>query len=233
MNFFSDLDELDRLGVDANTNKASSWRAPDGREIKNEGMLSRYDFFLSRLRDQGVTKMLELGAGPDDNIGASVRMWKRYFPETAEIHVADIKPSAMALKDEGFFPHVGDLGYQPFLKRLAARTWDFVIDDASYLWIHQILSFRTLFPALRSGGIFICEDLCTSFGDMRAPYSMGLDMRDPVHYFQALSRCTCGKSDATSDMTPEIYQLTDADHKLAAQIHMLSWIRNSVIIVKR
>ena len=104
MNFFSNLGELDKLGVEANTNKASSWLNPEGEKVEREGLLRRYDFFLARLREQGTTKMLELGAGPDDNIGASVRMWQQYFPETTEIHVADIKPSANALKDEGFHP---------------------------------------------------------------------------------------------------------------------------------
>jgi len=233
MKFFEGLDELDRLGVEENTNKASSWRNPAGETINKEGMLKRYDFFLSRLRAQGMTRMLELGAGPDGNIGASVRMWKRYFPKECEIHVADNKPSAKKLDEEGFHTHVGDLGQQPFLNRLANGGWDFVIDDASHLWIHQIMAFRTLFPALHSGGIYICEDLCTSFGAMRAPYSMGFDMRDPVQFFLALSRAACGSPGSSPELISELYALTEADHGMARQIHMISWIKNSVIIVKK
>ena len=233
MNFFSNLGELDKLGVEANTNKASSWLTPAGEKVEREGLLRRYDFFLSRLREQGTTKMLELGAGPDDNIGASVRMWQRYFPETTEIHVADIKPSANALKDEGFHPHIGDLGDTSFLSRLAAHKWDFILDDASHLWIHQIMAFRALFPALRSGGIFICEDLCTSYGTMRAPYSMGIDMRDPVQYFQELSRQICGMPTTAAEEALKTYELTEVDRALVRSIHMICWMGNSVIVIKR
>lgn len=233
MNFFADLEELDRLGVEGNTNKASSWRAADGQHMQSEGLLRRYDFFLSRLRQQGGSRILELGAGPDDNIGASVRMWKRYFDPSAEIHVADIKPSAQKLAGEGFHPHVGDLGQQQFLNKLARHSWDFVIDDASHIWIHQIMAFRTLFPALRSGGIFICEDLCTSFGEMRVPYSQGFDMKDPVQYFQTLSRRVCDGQPRAQDAQHEIYSLSELDQRLVAQVHMVSWISNSAIIIKR
>ena len=39
MNFFSNLGELDKLGVEANTNKASSWLNPEGEKVEREGLL--------------------------------------------------------------------------------------------------------------------------------------------------------------------------------------------------
>lgn len=231
MTFFSDLNELDPLGVRFNTNKSSSWRNADGQQVEKEGLLRQYEFFLTRLRGQGSARMLELGAGPDENIGASVRMWQRYFPPQTEIHVADIKPSAKALESEGFHVHVGDLGQPEVLNRLARQRWDFVIDDASHFWLHQIMAFRVLFPALRNGGIFICEDLCTSFGEMRTTYSQGFDMRDAVQYFMALSRLVCGRG--SPELVLEHYALSEHDLRIAKHIHMVSWMNNSVIIVKR
>ena len=224
---------MNELGVETNTNKASSWRNPAGDTVEAEGLLRRYDFFLSRLREQGTTRVLELGAGPNDNIGASMRMWRRYFSPSTEIHVAERNPAAEILSHEGFHPHIGDLGNPEFLNRLASRKWDFVLDDASHLWTHQIMAFRALFPALRSGGIFICEDLCTSFGPMRGPYSQGLDMRDPVQYFQELSRRTCGHPQTSAEEAAGTYALTEADRALTHSIHMICWMSNSVIVVKR
>ena len=233
MDFFSDFTELNELGVETYTNTASSWRNPAGDTVEAEGLLRRYDFFLSRLREQGTTRVLELGAGPNDNIGASMRMWRRYFSPSTEIHVAERNPAAEILSHEGFHPHIGDLGNPEFLNRLASRKWDFVLDDASHLWTHQIMAFRALFPALRSGGIFICEDLCTSFGPMRGPYSQGLDMRDPVQYFQELSRRTCGHPQTSAEEAAGTYALTEADRALTHSIHMICWMSNSVIVVKR
>ncbi len=233
MDFFSDFTELNRLGVETNTNKASSWRNPSGDMVEAEGLLRRYDFFLSRLREQGCTRVLELGAGPNNDLGASLRMWRRYFPEFTEIHVAEFNPAAEALRQEGFHPHIGDLGNPAFLNRLASEKWDFVLDDATHLWTHQIMAFRALFPALRSGGIFICEDLCTSFGTMRGPYSQGLDMRDPVQYFQELSRRTCGHPETPAEEAAGTYKLAEVDRALMHSIHMIGWMSNSVIVVKR
>ena len=47
------------------------------------------------------------------------------------------------------------------LARIAAAApgYDVIIDDASHASPHQQLAFRHLFPRLRSGGLYIIEDL--------------------------------------------------------------------------
>lgn len=232
MPFFSKFKELDILGVQFNTNKSSSWVGLDNQRVKNITLLDKYELFLQYFKDVENFKMLELGAGPDPNIGASCRMWKQYFHSTSEIHVADIKPSALKLGSEGMEVHVGDLGNIGFLTRLAEKKWDFIIDDGSHFWLHQILAFRNLFNSLESGGIFICEDLCTSFGKMRDFYSMGMDQKDPVEYFLAISRRCCG-IEQSNDRISSIYNLTELDLRLADQVKMISWMGNSCIIVKK
>lgn len=234
MTFFRPFSELNALGEQHNTNKARRFIQADGTPKEwGEGMLVRYEFFLSHLRRNGVTRVLELGAGVPPDIGASCRVWKAYFPD-AEIHVADINPDVRQLEEEGITVHVGDLGQIDFLRRLAGQEYDLIVDDASHLWSHQILAFRHLFPRVRSGGVYIAEDLCTSFGDFVAPFSQGLDMRDAVSYFLALSRICCwphgdrGHQDITS-----IYRLTGADHALAQSLHMMCWTANACICIRR
>lgn len=232
MNFFEEFQELDDLGVQFNTNKSSSWVNAKDERVKQGSLLRKYEYFLHKYKGIENYKMLELGAGPDINIGASCRVWKGYFPESAVIHVADIKPSANALTEEGFHVHIGDLGSTSFLRGLASEKWDFVIDDASHIWTHQILAFRNLFSSVRQGGVFIVEDLCTSFGNMRHDYGLGFDQKDAVSYFLALSRCVCG-TDTDSNLRDSIYCMTDTDKLLATHIDMISWIGNSCIIVKK
>ena len=41
--------------------------------------------------------------------------------------------------------------------------FDLIIDDGNHWWREQILSFKTLFPFLNKGGIYIVEDTCTSY----------------------------------------------------------------------
>jgi hypothetical protein len=234
MSFFAIYKELDAIGVKNNTNKASSWMRADGsRESMGEGLLVKYELFLNKLRGKSGLSILELGAGPDCNIGASVRVWKEYF-QGASVHVADIKESARNLEREGFHVHVGDLGNMDFVQGLAKQKWDFVIDDASHLWSHQILAFRTLFPSVVSGGIFIMEDLCTSYAHFRKEYSCGFDMKDAVSYFLAISRGTCYPNAVGSDEElRRIYDISNADELLIPKVSLISWIGNSCIIAKR
>ena len=235
MFFFESYKELDALGVKHNTNKASSWICADGsRQGMGDGMLVKYELFLNQLKGKGAA-VLELGAGPDFNIGASVRVWKDYFGN-ASVHVADIKELACRLEPEGFNVHVGDLGNVDFVQGLAKAKWDFVIDDASHIWSHQILAFRTLFPSVVSGGIFIMEDLCTSYGEMRKEYSRGAGdrVKDPVNYFLALSRGVCYPAAIGADgEVRRIYEITAIDEALSKQIAMLSWIGNSCVIIRK
>jgi hypothetical protein len=42
---------------------------------------------------------------------------------------------------------------------------DIILDDGSLIAAHQTASFRTLFPLLKDGGLYIIEDLHTSYWD--------------------------------------------------------------------
>ena len=139
---------------------------------------------------------------------------QHYFPETAEIHVADIKPSA-ALRTKASFPVSGIwAGYQPFLKRLAARAWDFVIDDARTCGF--IRSFRS--------GAFPPRCAAAAFSSVKiyAPRSATCGL--PTRWawicaigavFPELSRCICWQIPRhIRHEAPEIYQLTDTDQSI-------------------
>jgi hypothetical protein len=198
------------------------------------GMLAKYELFLDRIRKRARPRILELGAGPDNNIGASVRVWKEFFPD-GEIHVADIKATARGLEAEGFHVHVGNLGQAEFVRALAAQAWDFVIDDASHIWTHQLLAFRTLFPSVTPGGVFIMEDLCTSFAGFRAEYCgvNGADGPD-ADYFLSLTRAICYPQAMGSDATiRRVHELGEHDQRLVQRIDMVSWIPNACIVVKK
>jgi hypothetical protein len=65
--------------------------------------------------------------------------------------------------------HGGSLGSQDdpkFLRDVAAEMTelDVVLDDGSHIGRHQRAIFDVLFPLLWEGGIYIIEDVCTSYG---------------------------------------------------------------------
>lgn len=131
-----------------------------------------YELVLHRERDS-LGKMLELGlarGGPEDPRGTierqcespSVDMWLAYFPG-AEVFGFDISDFSHLERNSARFRFIrGDCGREADLIRLREACGgdvDLIIDDASHASFHQQLALKILFPALRSGGLYVIEDL--------------------------------------------------------------------------
>jgi len=152
-------DSLDAIGTRTGTDKASAIH----------DYLGVYEQQLGHLRD-GAFQLVEIGV----HKGSSTRMWAEYFGR-AKIIGIDIDPKCKRHATDRIEILIGDQGRPQFLARLARRLRPLIlIDDGSHWWQHQIETFRTLFPVLRPGGYFICEDIHTSFGeDYAAIYGRG------------------------------------------------------------
>lgn len=126
---------------------------------------SAYAHHLAHLRNQAIT-LLEIGVGgyaePTAG-GASLRMWKEYFASGRIIglDIADKSP----LAEERITIVQGDQGDPVLLDRLAREhgPFDVVIDDGSHHCRHVVTSFTALFPHLAEHGIYVIEDLQTSY----------------------------------------------------------------------
>lgn len=234
------MDTLDTIGHRHNTDKARVFRR-DKRNKSRPGhdYLNSYEKFFEPFRHKKGLRILELGAGPEGNCGASARTWQEYFTAPDTIRIVDISPGAASLKVEGFDVLIGDLSEKQFLDTLCdAPKWDIIIDDASHQWQHQVSSFNALFPRVAEGGIYVIEDLHTSFGKMREkfgrPYmlqqSSNLEV-DAAEYFsqmtlQKLGRCASHPS-IKLDIAQDIKSNIDLD-----QIEMVSFIAESCIVSK-
>lgn len=129
-----------------------------------------YAAYLQELRDQPI-RLLEIGIGAtgdrwDARIvqgrntgGASVKMWEAYFPHAAIIAI-DINP-AEYLNNEKVQTYVVDQSNESELKAFidTQSAFDVIIDDGSHHPAHQQLTLSMLFPKLKSGGLYIIEDL--------------------------------------------------------------------------
>lgn len=110
--------------------------------------------------------VLEIGVGGYDEPeggGASLRMWKSYFPKSS-IYGLDIYDKSFhdtkrikTLKgsqvDETFMKNVAD----------SIGQLDIIIDDGSHFNEHVITTFKMMFPLLAPNGIYVIEDLQTSY----------------------------------------------------------------------
>jgi hypothetical protein len=120
--------------------------------------------------------------------GESLRMWKRYFPKS-QIFGIDIL-DARNIEESRIKIFQGDQGDECFLEDVfkLIGSLDIIIDDGSHQNKHVICSFQTLFPLLNDGGIYVVEDLQTSYWP-----SFGGDSKDlnnpntSMNFFKSLT----------------------------------------------
>jgi hypothetical protein len=145
---------------------------------------AHYQTHFAALRRKRL-RLLEIGVGGEEDPqsgGASLRMWKAYFPN-ARIYGLDIADKSP--HDESRIKTFqGSQDDEGFLRQLShhAGPFDIVIDDGSHINAHVIGSFGTLFPLLSEHGIYVVEDTQTAYwggkygggapGDASAPTSM-------------------------------------------------------------
>lgn len=114
----------------------------------------KYCDFYEKVLPKDPKRILEIGV----KYGSSLRMWKEYFPD-AEIIGIDI---AEPIQVEGCVVLQIDQCDQFALSELG--MFDLIIDDGSHMTLHQQISFNQLYyHNLNQGGLYIMEDLHTSF----------------------------------------------------------------------
>jgi len=130
-----------------------------------QGYLPHYQQAFSPIRKKALT-ILEIGVGGFDDPhagGESLRMWRDYFPHST-IYGIDIVDKT-SLNEDRLKIYQGDQSDPMFLNNLISEigTPDIIIDDGSHQNAHVIASFETLFPLLADDGIYVIEDLYTSY----------------------------------------------------------------------
>jgi hypothetical protein len=147
---------LDSIGRRHGTDKSSA----------HHDYLRHYEAHLGLLIEP-IQSLLEIGVFD----GASLKTWHEFLPD-ARITGVDIDPRckefegpnvAVELRDQSDVSHLTEIG-------IKHGPFDVIIDDGSHIWSHQILTFETLFPFVRSGGLYICEDIDTSYGNHMSVY---------------------------------------------------------------
>jgi hypothetical protein len=136
--------------------------------LKNQGRLIHkwhhyfdiYHNHFNRFRGQPVT-ILEIGIYH----GGSLKMWEDYFGPRARIYGVDIDPRCKTLEEGQSKIIIGDQGDRGFLKKLRAEvgTVDILIDDGGHTMKQQIHTFEELYPCVAENGVYLVEDLHTSY----------------------------------------------------------------------
>ena len=141
---------------------------------------SIYEEFLGPLHCRPL-RILEIGLGCNVGIseaGSSLAMWLHYFPlATVTVFEYDgscvddwVAKDPMGVGKDVLARRVtwfkGDQSKVADLQSVLAKgPYDFVLDDGGHSFTQQIVSLVTLLPAVRPGGMYILEDLGTSYSN--------------------------------------------------------------------
>ena len=117
-----------------------------------------YNKYLEKFVNKRV-RLLEIGTGD----GGSSLLFRDWLGLDSEVVTIDIKDKES--KFDRIFSEKGDQKDSNFLTEIHNKYggFDIVIDDGGHRMEQQIESFKTLYPLLNEHGVYIIEDLHTSY----------------------------------------------------------------------
>jgi len=119
-----------------------------------------YHRHFERFRDKSPV-VIEIGVFH----GGSLQMWHNYFGPGTRVVGIDIDPACRQFEDEATTILIGDQADRGFLAEVRERFphVDIVIDDGGHRMVQQITSFEELYPHVQPQGVYLCEDVQTSY----------------------------------------------------------------------
>ncbi|MBV9995234.1 MAG: class I SAM-dependent methyltransferase [Caulobacteraceae bacterium] len=181
-----------------------------------------YERHFGRRRGRPIT-LLEIGVAN----GGSLALWRKYFGPQAQLVGVDIEPDCRQYAGPGVAIAIGSQGDPEFLRRLAAEhgPFDIVIDDGSHIYEHQRVTFETLFPHIKADGLYVCEDLHTSY---RTDGEFGGGLRRPGTFVEFLK-------EQIDELNAWFWRekVEEEPHALARVVHGIHFYPTLVVIEKR
>jgi len=180
-------------------------------------------------------RMLEIGVAN----GASMNLWTRYFPNLSVLHGIGYSnfqlERKMLLKNSLVTLYKGKQQDTKFLNWIledGGGNYDLIIDDGSHDPAHQMISFDSLFHALNPGGLYIIEDIETSYWDVEHSALYGDPFKQPLGVSGTESVVEKWKN-AIDISVNGLYSGIDAPHlEHMPMIASISFEQNMIIIRK-
>jgi O-antigen biosynthesis protein len=179
-----------------------------------------YDRHFSRFRNTDV-HVLEIGVYH----GGSLQMWRDYFGSRAKIIGIDIDPRCKEFEEEGIEIIIGSQEDPDFLAQIRSQypRVDILIDDGGHTMRQQIVTFEQMFPHVCENGVYLCEDLHTSYWQ---GYQGGF--RQSTNFIE-YSKNFIDSLNAWHSRDPESFPVTD----FTRNAYSMSYYGSILVIEKR
>lgn len=195
----------------------------------------KYDKILSQYRES-FTSIMEIGVAQ----GQSTKMWADYFPN-ATIYGADIDKTSVVCESYSsrIKFHLLDQRIEAQLKNMEQfGPYDLIIDDGNHFWMEQILTFKTLFPYVKSGGIYIVEDTTTSYwneykNNQMSPVEYFKTLADDVHLRGARGSVPSNPPDEFGDCWSKGWHRREDCHKNLPLFDSIQFMNGFIVIYRR
>lgn len=160
-------------------NIAKSYGTDKSSEVHNYCI--KYEKYLPFNRYDPL-KILEIGVLN----GKSLKTWKDYYYRSHILGI-DINPECKQYEEPRISVEIGSQADNVFLLDIMREHGPFnmILDDGSHMNSHMIYSFEHLFESVKSGGVYVIEDIgCSYWEDYEGGY---LKPTTSVEYFKRLS----------------------------------------------
>jgi hypothetical protein len=190
------MDSLDALAVKYGTDKGST----------DHNYCPHYEQYLAKWREDKI-RLLELGIWK----GASLYMWRAYFPNATIVGLDRVLRPSNEMQRANITTWQAEQTDDRTISELAGidGPFDVIIDDASHISSKTIASFRLLWPHLNPGGVYVIEDLQTSYdtenyGENEAKANPNIS---GSYEWTAMEFCKRLADEVNSSLFPEQYRL--------------------------
>ncbi len=180
-----------------------------------------YDLWFKKYRNRPVV-ILEIGVYQ----GGSLNMWRDYFGPEAQIFAIDINPLCKQFEAENTKIFIGSQEDREFLKSVKSQVpkFDILIDDGGHTMSQQIVSFEELYGHIKDDGIYLCEDLHTSYwpsygGGYKKP---GTFIEYSKNFIDYLNAWHGGSTLKVNDFTKSSYALHYYDSVLVIEKRVMT-----------
>jgi len=135
-------------------------RGTGGRCTKWRHYFEIYDRYFSKFRGADCS-YLEIGVAK----GGSLDIFQEYLGDKARLIGVDLNPDCKQHEHDGIEILIGNQADANFMMETVVPKgpFDIIIDDGGHIPDQQLVSFLSLFPQLKEGGVYLVEDLHTTF----------------------------------------------------------------------